>query len=62
MFEVYFEAQELCFCEFWHFEGVGQMCSNFKCLRQIVKPQCYVFVCFGFLKVWEVKGVLMLNV
>jgi len=38
------------------------MCSNFKCLRHILKPKCYVFVSFGNLKVWEVKGVLILNV
>jgi hypothetical protein len=48
MFEAYFEAQVLCFCEFWQFEGVGgERCADIKCLRHILKPKSFVFVIFG---------------
>ena len=45
MFEAYFEAQGLCFCEFWQFEGVeGQMCADVPLLMH----KNFIFVICGF--------------
>jgi hypothetical protein len=59
MFEAYFEAQQLCFCEFWQFEGVeGEICADVQSLMH----KNFIFVGFGSWKVKEVKCVQMLNV
>ena len=36
--DAYLEAQELWFCGFWFFEGIGgQMCVDVECLMHILK-------------------------
>ena len=58
MLEAYFEAQQLCFCIFLLWGGVeGQMCGDV----QLLMYKNFNFVGFGFLKVQEVKCVLMLK-
>ena len=56
------EPTSIIFVGFAFFEGVGgHIYDDVKYLRHILKLKCYILVDFGFLEVYEVKCVLMLN-